>query len=185
MDSPDSTGAGLLHSLNAVVTFLHSEGFYAAGARFSGRPVTPLQALQPSVAAWRCRPATGELAPVPLPPLPLLPTPVFPAQGRVHAGSYPPVPMRLPYLRLESLLREIENRYPAPDAISPRHISASPGSSGGDGGSGFGAATAGADVPQRRRSSGSVQQADTVDFLPALAAAQSLTPVDSMESAEK
>lgn len=113
MDSPDSTGAGLLHSLNAVVTFLHSEGFYAAE---------------------------------------------------------------------ESLLREIENRYPAPDAISPRHISASPGSSGG-GGAGIAAATSA--QQQRRRQTVALQQGDTVDFQPALAAAHSLPPVDSMESAEK
>lgn len=31
MDSPDSPGRGLIHSLNAVVSWLHSEGFYAAG----------------------------------------------------------------------------------------------------------------------------------------------------------
>jgi hypothetical protein len=34
MDSPTGSAAGggrLLHSLNAVVNFLHSEGFYAAG----------------------------------------------------------------------------------------------------------------------------------------------------------
>lgn len=31
MDSPE--GQGLIHSLNAVVSFLHSEGFFAAGER--------------------------------------------------------------------------------------------------------------------------------------------------------
>ena len=118
MESPG--GGGLLQSLSAVVSFLHTEGFLAAE---------------------------------------------------------------------ETLLREIEHRYPAPDAVSPRHTAASPGSSGG--GSGGGGATA---QQQRRQHAQSQQQqqqqpaatgGNTLDFQPALAAAQSLTPAESMESAEK
>ncbi|KAL4445000.1 hypothetical protein ABPG77_004050 [Micractinium sp. CCAP 211/92] len=96
----------------------------------------------------------------------------------------------------ETLLREIENRYPAPDAVSPRHISASPASTSS--GAAAAAASGGsitAATPtgrQRQSSSGAAPgsgsaapSGDTVDFQPALAAANSLTPVDSMESAEK
>ncbi|KAL4424107.1 hypothetical protein ABPG75_001408 [Micractinium tetrahymenae] len=126
----DSSGPGLqlVHSLSAVVTFLHSEGFFAAE---------------------------------------------------------------------ETLLREIENRYPAPDAVSPRHISASPASTGSGAAAAAasgGSVTAATPAVRRRQStssgaapgSGAAEPSgDTVDFQPALAAAQSLTPVDSMESAEK
>lgn len=124
----------------------------------------------------------------------------------------PAAPPPLPALLVEeTLLREIENRYPAPDAVSPRHISASPASSSGaaggvSGGSGGGSGARAAAAPAERRrppaggtaaGAGSSDGArvrndtapagssDTVDFQPALAAAQSLTPVDSMESAEK
>ena len=114
MESPG--GGGLLQSLSAVVSFLHTEGFLAAE---------------------------------------------------------------------ETLLREIEHRYPAPDAVSPRHTAASPGSSGG-----------GATAQQQRRQQAQSQQqqqqqpaatggGNTLDFQPALAAAQCLTPAESMESAEK
>jgi len=91
----------------------------------------------------------------------------------------------------ETLLREIENRYPAPDAVSPRHISASPGSSSGAAGASAGRQEGqqhGSVTVAPRRQEGQHQpqdSSDTVDFQPALAAAQSLTPVDSMESAEK
>ena len=115
MQSPEAStsGGGLLQSLSAVVSFLHTEGFLAAE---------------------------------------------------------------------ETLLREIEHRYPAPDAVSPRHTAASPGSSGG-----------GATAQQQRRQQAQSQQqqpaatggGNTLDFQPALAAAQCLTPAESMESAEK
>jgi hypothetical protein len=52
MDSPTTEGGGgqLLHSLNAVVNFLHTEGFYAAG----GHP-SPLS-LGAGPACGACRP---------------------------------------------------------------------------------------------------------------------------------
>lgn len=133
----------------------------------------------------------------------------------------------------ETLLREIENRYPAPDAVSPRaqrQPSGSPGSSGDVGAAsgdlpvaGISAAcetAAAASAPgsvarpaghqtsafaadpqkpaqqpaplqqqqqQAQQQAQHAGQEDTVDFMPALqlVAAHSLTPVDSMESAEK
>lgn len=97
----------------------------------------------------------------------------------------------------ETLLREIENRYPAPDAVSPRHIGASPASTSSGAGAAVassGSITAATPAARRRQSTssgaapvsgGAEPSGDTVDFQPALAAAQTLTPVDSMESAEK
>ena len=134
MESPEApSSGGLLQSLSAVVSFLHSEGFLAAE---------------------------------------------------------------------ETLLREIEHRYPAPDAVSPRRAAASPASSG-SGGAGGGAA---AQQQRRRQQFQQVQQeqeqqqeqqqeqeqqhsaaagTSTLDFQPALAAVHSVTPAESMESAEK
>lgn len=51
-DSPDSSGATLLHSLNAVVSWLHSEGFYAAGTA-AVLAVAAVHPLAPPLAARR------------------------------------------------------------------------------------------------------------------------------------
>ena len=213
MDSPDSPGRGLIHSLNAVVSWLHSEGFYAAGGCCpSCRAVSfrerRLNCPAQSCSACCCCPT---LSPV--------------RCSTCHCSNAE-----------ETLLREIENRYPAPDAVSPRSArqpSGSPGSSGGVGAAGGDLLAAGASAARsaaagaRAGSSGARQagqqsaafaayqhlpaqqsqptaheqqqqqpqrqqgqqegQEDTVDFMPALqlVAAHSLTPVDSMESAEK
>ena len=86
----------------------------------------------------------------------------------------------------ETLLREIENRYPAPDAVSPRRISASPPSAASPSGAAAVAAV------ETAAAEAEAEQQQVVDFQPAAiapvgghAAQHSLTPVDSMESAEK
>lgn len=184
MEDTSQPGLQLINSLSAVVNFLHSEGFLAAGAlvalagRGDGsvdcrdasgirqRAVALLDASWTGVAACRR----------PTPPAP------------------PPSPA--PPVAEETLLREIENRYPAPDAASPRHISASPAStsSGAAAAAASGGSVTATPAARRRQSrssgaapgSGSAEPSgDTVDFQPALAAAHTLTPVDSMESAEK
>lgn len=113
--------------------------------------------------------------------------------GRLaRSSAAAPTPELLPPTAAseETLLREIENRYPAPDAISPRHIGESPSASSCDAGAGAAPAAAatgpGLSAFQHHPAAGPAAAVDTVDFQPALAvAAQSLTPVDSMESAEK
>ncbi len=64
MDSPDSPGRGLIHSLNAVVSWLHSEGFYAAGGCCpschalsfppSAASTVPHSCVQPAAVAPSC-----------------------------------------------------------------------------------------------------------------------------------
>ena len=92
MDSPDSPGRGLIHSLNAVVSWLHSEGFYAAGKAVPGGPCCPTTCFPGAHRRTLC--TTAAVAPpcspvavaLPCPTMCLHPT-VIPCRGDTAEGD--------------------------------------------------------------------------------------------------
>lgn len=134
---PESSGSQLLHSLNAVVNFLHTEGFYAAGG-------VARHCCADGLLLVGCGSRVTAAGTVWLPPSARPPSVYVPATPEVPGASLQSPPsltaMCRPMLRRrhpaaeEVLLGEIENRYPAPDALSPRRGTAASQASSGSGG---------------------------------------------------